>query len=239
MKYYNRRTDAAMMPSTFRWKHSDAIHSDRDKDIMKYAPLVMKVVNKYNRDESRIGVFDKHDLIQSGFVGLIEGYERIIKSDGKLNVNYLEINIKGTIDRYLNYQSTGVAIPEYQIQKIKSELLADRIFRAWTYGFKLEDMNSVSKSFYTSLDQRQIEEEWDKNWKTIELNDALTYIMLSLRPKERLILSLSYGLGMEKQSIKEMANSLGMSQIGIKKSKRRALNKLNTDGNREFFKDFL
>ena len=70
MKYYNKRTDAIMMPSTFRWKHSNAIHSDRDKDIMKYAPLVMKVVNKFDRSDARVGVFDKHDLIQSGFVGL-------------------------------------------------------------------------------------------------------------------------------------------------------------------------
>ena len=239
MKCYNRRTDAVMMPSTFRWRHVSAIHSERDVNIMKYAPLVMKVVNKYNREESRIGAFDKHDLIQSGFVGLIEGHDRIIKSDGKLNVNYLEINIKGTIDRYLNYQSTGVAIPEYQVQRIKSEMLADKLFRSWMYGYKLEDMNNVSKSFYTSLDQRQVEDEWEKNWRTQELSDSLSYIMLILRPKERLIISLFYGIGIEKLSIKEIANKLEMSQIGVKKSKERAMNKLNTPENREFFKDFL
>ena len=47
MKCYDRNTDAIMMPSTFRWRYSNAIHSERDKDIMKYAPLVMKVVNTF------------------------------------------------------------------------------------------------------------------------------------------------------------------------------------------------
>ncbi len=239
MKYYNRRTDAAMMPSTFRWRKADAIHSNRDKDIMRYAPLVMKVVNKYDRQESRVGVFDKHDLIQCGFVGLIEGYDRIIKSKGEVNGNYLEINIKGTIDRYLNYQSTGVAIPEYQIQKFRAEKLAEMIFRSWMFGYRLEDMNSLDKSYASSLGQREHESYLEDSWDTVELRDMLTQVMLKLRAKERLILFLSFGIGMDKMSIKNIANKLEMSEIGVKKAKRVSLSKLNTEDNREFFKHFL
>ena len=239
MKYYNRRTDAIMMPSTFRWKYSDAIHSERDRDIMKYAPLVMKVVNKFNRDDARVGVFDKHDLIQTGFVGLIEGYDRIIKSEGIVNVNYLEINIKGTIDRYLNYQGTGVAIPEYQLQKAKAEIVADRIFGAWMYSFRIDDINSkVDKEFTAALRQHETLKE-EESWDNVELNDELSNIMWQLTNRERDVINMSYGINLPKMSMKEIAEHFDLSMSGIEKVKRNAIKKLNTESNRIFFEKYL
>ena len=218
MKYYNRKTDEIMMPSTFRWNAQISL-SEREINIMKYAPLVMKVVNKFNRDDSRAGIFDKHDFIQSGFVGLVEGYDRIIKSDGKPNVNYLEINIKGTIDRYLNYQATGVAIPEYQMQKTKQEIVADRIFGAWMYSFRLDDINSKTfgKAYSDSIPNEHV---WVlDSYETEELNDMLSDILWCLTNKERDILTMSYGINHSKKSIKEISDHFNMSEIGVKKIK--------------------
>ena len=232
MKYYNKRTDAIMMPETFRWR-PHAIHDERHVNIMKYASLVMKVVNKFNREDNRVGVFDKHDLIQSGFVGLIEGYDRIIKSEGKPNVKYLELNIKGTIDRYLNYQATGVAIPEYQLQKQKAEVMADRIFGAWMYSFRLQDYSPGTDILFENIVHRQ------DSFYNEELNEDLSDLMWQLTERERSILNMSFGVNLPKKSMKEMEEVLDLERTQIYRIKKRALEKLNSTKNRMFFAKYL
>lgn len=241
MRHFDKNTDRIMMPSTFRWDARSA-RNERDVNIMKYGPLVMKIVNKYSREEKRIHIFNKHDLIQSGFVGLIEGYDRIIKSNGKVNVNYLERNIKGTIDRYLNYQSAGVAIPEYQIQKLRAEVVADRIFGAWMYSFRVDDINpqtlGVKPQRFVDAFHKADRSEVD-SFKNEELNELLSDFMWQLTNRERDILQYSYGVNLPKQSIREIAKLMNLSEISIKKIKAKALKKLNTDKNRLFSQLFL
>ena len=224
-----------MMPSTFRWKHCRAIHTEREIEIMKYAPLVMKVVNKFNREESRVGVFDKHDIIQSGFVGLVEAYDRIKKSEGKLNVNYLELNIKGTIDRYLNYQATGVAIPEYQLQKQKAEIIADRVFGAWMYGFRLDE-KSTSGVAYSEFSERIAHETSHYN---DELNQDLSDLLWELTSREREIINMSYGVNAQKQSMKQMEKHYNLTRQQISRIKNGALKRLNTLKNAMLMQKYL
>ena len=237
MKHYNKRTDAAMMPSTFRYD-ARAATDERDKEIMKYAPLVMKVVNKFNREDNRVGVFDKHDLIQSGFVGLVEGYDRIIKSDGIPNVNYLEINIKGTIDRHLNYQATGVAIPEYHLQKLKAEIVADRIFGAWMYSFRLDDIDKKAYNSYknhmSTYDPMMLD-----SYDNEELSQELSDIMWQLTSREREVVSRSFGVNYPKTSENDLSLILNRDVRTIRRIKRKALMKLNTLRNRMMFEKYL
>ena len=235
MKHYDRHTDALMMPSTFRWNAKLALN-EREKAIMGYAPLVMKVVNTFNRDDSRVGVFNKHDIIQSGFVGLVEGYDRIVRDEeNKLNVNYLEINIKGTIDRYLNYQATGVAIPEYQLQKAKAEIVADRIFGAWMYSFRLEDI-SISGKVYADFSYMM---ENPDDYANEQLSQELSDLMWQLSSRERDVLNMSYGISVGKMSMVEMEKVLGIGRMQISRIKRGALKKLDTNKNRILFANYL
>ncbi len=238
MKYYNRKTDALMMPSTFRWNAKLALN-DREREIMKYAPLVMKVVNGYNREEGRIGVFDKHDLIQSGFVGVIEAYDRIVRDEkNKVNVNYIERNVKGTIDRYLNYQAKGIAIPEYQLQKTKAEIMADRIVSAFYFTFRLDD-KSISGKTYAEFSSRIEYDQAQDSYRNEELSQLLSDAMLGLSEKERTIINMNYGITMEKVGMKYIANHLNMSEIGVKVAKKRALEKMKTLGNAIILQSFL
>ena len=240
MRSYNLNTDRIMMPSTFRWDARNTT-DEREAGIMKYAPLVMKVVNKFDRDEARIHVFDKHDLIQSGFVGLIEGYDRLkdldVEDQEKNDINYLMKNIEGTINRYLNYQASGVAIPEYQIQKSKAEMFADAVFGAWMYSFKLDDLNpnSIRDSFADHLQDDFGDDSYDNEL----LNEHLTTMLYQLPERERNILSYSYGIGYNKHSIKEIAIRLNLSEIRVKQIKKIALVKLNTEKNKGFIENFL
>ena len=237
MKSYNKRIDAAMMPSTFRWD-ARAARDEREKNIMKYAPLVMKVVNTFKTDDNRVGVFNKHDLIQSGFEGVISGYDSIIASEGTLNVAYLELRIRTYITRHLNYQATGVAIPEYQIDKLKAQVVADRIFGAWMYSFRLDDLNpnAIKDRFSDHLF-----DEWDdSSYEIEELNELLSDVLWQLSNKERTIISMNYGIGYDdKMTMKDIANYLGMSEIGVKVAKKKALTKLNTEKNALHLANFL
>ena len=228
-----------MMPSTFRWDARNT-KDERESGIMKYAPLVMKIVNKFNAEKTDI--FNKHDLIQSGFVGLIEGYDRLkemkVEDQEKNNINYLLKNIEGTINRYLNYQATGVAIPEYQIQKHKNELLADALLGAFkTKIFSLDNLALSGKTFseFSGFTEYDYSDSYDNEM----LNDHLTTMLYQLPERERLIISYSYGVGREKLSIRDIAKELKLSEIRIKQIKKIALVKLNQDKNRSFIENYL
>lgn len=237
MKSYNNDTDVIMMPSTFRW-NAHATTCERDKAIMVYAPLVMKVVNSFKRDDMRVGIFDKHDLIQSGFVGLIEGYDRIIASEGKTNVNYLELNIKGTINRHLNYQATGVAIPEYQLQKTKSEIVADRVISAFFYTFRLDD-NSISGVTYGKFSSRIEYVDAMDSYDNELLSEKLSDLMWGLPERDREVLNMSFGITVEKASENKIAKAIDKDVRTVRRIKKRALEELNTLRNALFMKDFL
>ena len=236
MKGYNQDTDRIMMPSTFRWNARFA-KDEREAGIMKYAPLVMKVVNTFDR--TRTDIFDKHDLIQSGFVGLIDGYDAIQRGDEDiLNVNYLELRIKSYIIRYLNYEATGVAIPEYQIQKHKNEMIADELLGLFkTKIFSLDNL-AVSGKTYAEF-SGFTEFDYSDSYDNEILNDHLTTMMYQLSERERLILSYSYGVGREKLSMRDIALELGVSLATVEKSKKKALDKLNHEKNRSFIENYL
>ena len=172
-------------------------------------------------------------------LGLVEAYERIIKSEGKLNVAYLELNIKGTIDRYLNYQGTGVAIPEYQLQKSKAEIVADRVFGAWMYGFRTDDPNakSINDAYDTSI--QRMDQFHEGSFYNDELNEELSTIMWELTTRERDIINMSYGVNLPKKSMKEISNILEMSLRGAEDAKKRALKKLNTLKNAMIMEKYL
>lgn len=68
--------------------------NDREKEIMKYLPLVEKVVNglKIKRSE-----YDRSDLYNIGVIGLMDALEKFDKSKKVPFEGYAYIRIKGTI----------------------------------------------------------------------------------------------------------------------------------------------
>ena len=235
MKYFNREVDRIMMPSTFRWDARFAL-DDREKTIMKYAPLVMKVVNTFPREEERVGILTKHDMIQTGFVGLVEGYDAIQASDGKLNVKYLELRVNTSIKRAITSTSTGVHIPESAIRKTKAEEAADKLFGYWLYSFRIDDVDLFEKTYSSYMQYVHRDDSYDNE----ELEEKLSDLMWCLSDKERHIVRYNFGIGLEeKHSMKKIAKDLIMSEIGVKRAKLRAMSKLKLYANRLNFEKFL
>ena len=229
MKSFSREVDRIMMPSTFRWNAKGA--SDRDKEIMKYAPLVMKVVNEYSRNEDRIGILNKHDLIQQAFVGLVEGYDAIHRSKGTVNTKYLELRINTSIKRLIQSSSTGVAIPEYQIAKTKAEQAVDKLFGYWLHSFRITDLELFEKTYGSYMKYMQRQDSYDNEILEEQLLDG----MLRLSERERDILKYSYGIGLPKQSMKQISSMLKMSLRTVERTKRKSIDKLRIILNKEDF----
>ena len=235
MKYYNRDVDRIMMPSTFRWDARYAL-DQREADIMKYAPLVMKVVNSFPREEERIGIISKHDLIQTAFVGLVEGYDAIQKSEGKLNVKYLEMRMITSIKRAITSTSTGVHIPESQIRKTKAEEAVDKLFGYWMHSFRITDLDLFEKTYMGYMKYMVREDSFNNEALEQQLFDG----MWCLNDKEREVIRSNFGLGPQgKVKMMDIAESLDMSMSGVEKLKRNAIRKLKTYLKREDFEIYM
>ncbi len=236
MKYYNREVDRIMMPSTFRWDPRYAL-DDREKEIMKYSGSVMWIVNKFDRSDSRVGILDKHDLIQTGFLGLINGYNAIQREETRYETKaYLELRIKTEIKRSINKTATGVNIPESQINKTKAEMLADKLFGFWLHSFRIDDTELFEKTYGNYMRYMHKEDSYDNEGLEQKLSD----LMWILNDKERVILRDNFGISIDKKkSMKEIAKDLSMSEIGVKKAKDRALKKLRNHADRDLFEIYL
>ena len=88
---------------------------EREQLIIEKMPLVDKVYNKNFRNS--YFYIDKDDLIQEGYIGLINGIDTYNDKKGKLN-SYLYICIKNRMINYCN-----------KVFKYKNEISLDEIIK--------------------------------------------------------------------------------------------------------------
>ena len=69
-------------------------HNNKDDQIIKYLPLVKKVVS---RIEVKDTALDKEDLIGYGVLGLIDAIEKYDSSKNVLFETYASLRIRGTV----------------------------------------------------------------------------------------------------------------------------------------------
>ena len=241
MKWYSKQTFTKFMKEV---KNSPRITFD--DDMLNYVPLVLKISNKIDNSEGRVGVYSRNDLVQSGNVGLSEAWKKVdwdmigdAEEPDKKLANYLSARIDGTIKRDLNKSAIGVAIPEYQIQKLKAEEIVDKLFGNWMYSFRVDDYAPGTTLKFIDVIEYD-PGDLASHYNNVVLNDHLADVMLELRNKERDILKMSFGVDFDhKMTAKEIADHLGMSERGVKKAKAAAIKKLKTEANENYLKDFL
>ena len=241
MKWYSRNTFNKFMSEV---KNSPRITFD--DDMLSYVPLVLKITNKIDNSEGRIGVFNRLDLIQSGCYGLAEQWANIdwdmigdADEPEKRLANFLSARIDRTIKRDLNKNAIGVAIPESVIRKLTAEKITDELFGNWMYSFRIDDYAPGTTLRFTEIVEYD-PGDLNSHYNNVLLNEGLSDVMLSLSNRERDVLKMSFGVDFDdRQSEQEIADYIKRDVRTVRRIKREAIKKLNIEENKEYLKDFL
>ena len=207
----------------------------RDELIIKFMPLVENIARKFKQSDAASGVLSLNDCIQFGNIGLVKAIDKIdwqtIDSSNdpeKTIKSFLSKRIRGAIRRSVDGNRTGMRIPEHKLNEIRkdfdneknSSIFFNSIFDS--IDDQLEDENSY---LY------QIEDTSEDPMRKEKLHGVIRDIMLKhLTDKEYHVIRLSYGLGCDKMSAKQIATKLDMkgasSYVRVSQLKKQAIEKL-------------
>jgi len=209
----------------------------RDELIIKFMPLVENIARKFKDSDAANGIVSLADRIQFGHVGLIKAVDKIqwsqiaaSKDPEKTIKSYFAKRIRGAIRRATDTNRSGMRIPEHKLNDIRknfddennSTLFFNSMFDSIDY--QLDDENSY---LY------QIEDKSEDPLRKEKLHGIIRDVMLKhLSEKEYHVLRLSYGLGCDRMSAKQIAKKLNMqgtsSYVRVSQLKKQAIEKLKT-----------
>tara|TARA_R100000458_G_C8256053_1_gene232178 strand:- start:126 stop:878 length:753 start_codon:yes stop_codon:yes gene_type:complete len=237
MKKYNQNNFSrykqdvkASQPKTKSWDEYT-----RDELIVKFMPLVENISRKFKDSDAANGVVSLSDRIQFGHIGLIKAVDKIVwnqimtsKNPERTLKSYLAKRIRGAIRRATDANRSGMRIPEHKLNEIRndfenpsnSELFFNSMFQSIDAVVNDEDNMLM-----------QIADNSDDPMKKENLSYKLRDIMLKqLTEKEYHVIRLSYGIGCDKLSAKEIADKLDMkgtsSYVRVSQLKKQAIDKL-------------
>lgn len=228
MKWYNHRTLIA---------HKEDVKVQRGEGLDKIIPFVSQIANTFPREYVASGILDINDFIQSGYVGLIEAWNKVdwelieesSNPQGKL-WSFLKKRIKGQIRRDLDKYASFVARPINQQEKKRSELSIRGVDKVLVtmFGsfFNHEGYMAYVEDFspYKSIIlERLIEDQCYK----IENNVDTIDMLLSF-----------YGIGRDKMSTKQLADKYRMKKEAVSIRMHRLIKKLKTNEFEELVKNF-
>ena len=206
----------------------------RDELIVKFLPLVENIARKFSTSDSASGIMNMQDLMSMGQIGLIQAVDKITWSTitestdpEKTIKSYLAKRIRGAIRRGADANRSPMRLPEHKLNEIRQNFDNDENKQAMFY-------NSMFQSIDEEVDENmfpQFEDESDDPMKKEKLYSVINKIMLKhLTDKEYSVIRLSYGLGCDKLSAKQIAVKLNMkgssSYVRVSQLKRQAISKL-------------
>jgi len=207
----------------------------RDELIVTFLPLVENLARKFSTSQQASGVMDITDFMQEGSLGLIAAVDKInwdtileAENQEQRMKSFLAKRIRGAIRRGIDSNRGTMRIPEHKLNEIRKDFGEDK---------KMVELffSSVFKSLDANIDGTE-NSPYDIPDNTEEYNkDILLMYILSLmdkylNPKEHQVLRLSYGLGCDKYSAKEIADLLGIkgtsAYVRISQLKKQAIEQL-------------
>jgi len=219
----------------------------RDELIVKFLPLVENIARKFSTSDSASGIMNMQDLMSMGQIGLIQAVDKITWSTitesidpEKTIKSYLAKRIRGAIRRGTDANRSPMRLPEHKLNEIRQNFDNDENKQAMFY-------NSMFQSIDEKVDENmfpQFEDESDDPMKKEKLYSVINKIMLKhLTDKEYSVIRLSYGLGCDKLSAKQIAVKLNMngssSYVRVSQLKRQAILKLKKVMNHSQVIDYL
>jgi RNA polymerase sigma factor (sigma-70 family) len=209
----------------------------RNELVVKFLPLVENIARKFSTSDSATGIMNVTDLISMGHVGLIQAVDKITWStifdstDPERTLkSYLAKRIRGAIRRGTDTNRSPMRIPEHKLNDIRKGFEDDPEKQAMFYNSMFQ---SIDKEIEENMLPQFIDESESPMKKEI-LHQKLINVMLKvLNDKEFHVLRLSYGLGTDKLSAKQIADKLDIkgssSYVRVSQLKKQAIDKLKNN----------
>ena len=208
---------------------------NRNEMIICFTPLVENLARKFSTSQQASGVMTILDLIQEGNAGLTQAvdrldYKTLMESEDqeKTLKSFLSKRIKGAIRRGIDQNRGDIRIPEHKMNEIRRNFGRDK---------KMVEM--FFNSIFLSIDDKPNNNE-DMVYQIPDKSEPYNMDLLNayldgllrkhLDNKEYQVLRLSYGLGCDKYSAKDIAKQLDMqgssSYVRVSQLKKQAVQKL-------------
>jgi len=195
------------------------------------------IARKFSTSDSAVGVMNISDLINMGAIGLTQAVDKIIwsqilksKDPERTIKSYLAKRIRGSIRRNADANRSPMRIPEHKLNDIRKGFEDDKEKQAVFFN-----------SMFSSIDEKiendmlpQFVDNSEDPMKKEKLYQKLVQIMMRhLNDKEFNVIKLSYGLGCEKLSAKQIADKLNIqgssSYVRVSQLKKQAIDKLKAN----------
>jgi len=210
----------------------------RDELIIKFMPLVENIARKFSTADSATGMMSLSDLIQMGHIGLIQAVDKIVWEtiEGSLDPertikSYLAKRIRGAIRRGADVNRSPMRIPEHKLNEIRKDFEKDIDKQQLFFNSLFESIDDTPNDQDSYI--YQIEDTSEDPMKKEMLSAKIRDLMLKyLTDKEYHVIRLSYGLGCDKLSAKQIANKLDIkgssSYVRVSQLKKQAIEKLRS-----------
>ena len=220
----------------------------RDELIIKFMPLVENIARNFKDSDAANGIVSMPDRIQFGHIGLIKAVDKIqwkqifdSKDPERTLKSYLAKRVRGAIRRATDGNRSGMRIPEHKLNDIRKDFNDEnKAIIFFNSIFDSIDQSSDNENSYIY----QIEDTNEDPLKKEKLSRVIQNIMMKhLTDKEYHVIRLSYGLGCDKQSAKQIAHYLKMSGVSsyvrVSQLKKQAIEKLKSVMNLSQVADYL
>ena len=214
MKWYSHRLHQI---------HLADVKVKREDPLEVYYPWVIQIANTFTRDAIAIGALNLQDLVQAGYVGLLEAWDNIDEDrDQAQKWSFIKKRIKGNIRREIDNYGTFIKVPRRALETHRKELSAiDKIL-----------VNTFPKFFDVEI----VSNDNIQSWESVRLEELIDdYLYYNFPNKTHVnILKDSFGIDRDKKlSLKDLAIQYDLTEIAIKKIKSRMINKIKEDKNFE------
>ena len=210
MKWYSHRLHQI---------HLADVKVKREDSLEIYYPWVIQIANTFTRDAIAIGALNLQDLVQAGYVGLLEAWDNIDEDrDQAQKWSFIKKRIKGNIRREIDNYGTFIKVPRRALEEHRKELSAiDKVL-----------VNTFPKFF----DVEVVSYDRIPSWQAVRLEELIDdYLYYNFPNKTHVnILKDSFGIDRDKKvSLKDLALQYDLTEIAIKKIKSRMINKIKED----------
>lgn len=217
--YTRHKTDIAKTISRIEGKMWDEYTNE--ELVQKFMPLVEHLAKKFSTTEQASGVLSILDLMQYGYIGLINAVERVdrvvlvdSKDPEKTLKTFLSKRVKGAIRRAINNNRGAMKIPEYVLNELRGLELDEHEYDPKVLLFFSQIFDSTDSYDQEDSDGFNPYDVADTSpaYKIDVFNAYLMGIMKKyLTQTQRDVLRMSYGLDCVKMSAIHIAAALDMN----------------------------
>jgi RNA polymerase primary sigma factor len=180
---------------------------EQDKLVTANMGYVVTLARQYKSD-----ILSTDDLVSEGAIGLMKATEKYDASKGKPFVTFAAPYIRRAIEKAISRLTTDIDT------RSTDESLPVGSRNNYTLLNVLEDKNAVRA---------------DAAVEEITLTDDLLKCMNVLNEREQRVVNLYYGNGYERQTMAEIAETMGLKRERVRQVRDQALRKLRKEAKRK------